>query len=113
MMNDLFDPEGGKTAKRDGMELAAENRETDLDIARRVAKSLAIGHPERLCQADQVGRVLKARYGITSLGPAAGSIFKGREWEFTGQRVLSARTTNHARELKVWRYVGPEALSYD
>ena len=45
--------------------------------------------------------------GITEkLGAASGSMFKSKEWEFTGKRIKSKRTSNHSREIKVWRYVG-------
>jgi len=53
--------------------------------------------------ADIVGKLMKERYGIDSIGPAAGALFRGPEWEFTGQRVLSSRVSNHSREIKVWR----------
>ena len=102
---DLFDFSASISAKREGMDLAADNREADLALARRVAVGIAMASPDRTCHADQVGRALKRDYGIASLGPAAGSIFKGAQWQFTGERVLSVRATNHARELKVWRLI--------
>jgi hypothetical protein len=72
-----------------------------LALARIVARQLA----ERwgTVNADHVGHEMKKRYGIDSIGPAAGSLFRGPEWEFTGQRVLSSRVSNHSREIKVWR----------
>jgi hypothetical protein len=72
-----------------------------LALARIVARQ----HAEEFCTvtADIVGRLMKERYGIDSIGPAAGALFRGAEWEFTGQRVLSSRVSNHSREIKVWR----------
>lgn len=100
----LFDLLEARARKEQGMRLAADNQPTELDLAREIAATLG-----RRCgevDADMVGRILKAQHGIESLGPAAGSIFRGKEWEFTGRRKLSARKTNHARELKVWKWKG-------
>lgn len=104
-MTTLFDHAAAIEAKETGMKLAADNRPSDLDIARQVARRLALSTPDRTTHADEVGRVLAEDFGIRSLGPAAGSLFKGGEWAFTGQRILSARRSNHARELKIWRLV--------
>ena len=103
---DLFDYQAGKARKREGMDDAAhgQNR-TPLHMARRIAKDLARSHPLRECHADAVGMELRRRGYPPSLGPAAGSLFKGREWKFTGERIPSTRTSNHAREIKVWRLV--------
>lgn len=96
----IFDATASTARKDAGMEAAARNAETDLDKARAIARELCEAHGET--DADEVGKLLHARYGIKSLGPAAGSIFKSG-FEFTGRRRKSARKTNHARELKVWR----------
>jgi hypothetical protein len=70
-----------------------------------LARIVARGHAERfgVVTADDVGKVMKDYHGIDSMGPAAGALFRGPEWEFTGQRVLSSRVSNHSREIKVWR----------
>ena len=97
----LFDLDSG-LAKRDaGMKLAADKKADLLALARVVARDYARKHGE--VHADNVGRILKAEHGVDSLGAAAGSLFKGQEWVFTGRRCESARATNHGRELKVWR----------
>lgn len=99
----LFDLDEARARKEQGMSLAAVGRKQRLTLAREIAATLG-----RRCgevDADMVGRILKAQHGIESLGPAAGSIFRGKNWEFTGRRKLSARKTNHAREIKVWRWV--------
>jgi hypothetical protein len=72
-----------------------------LTLARRVAREWATTYST--VNADQVGSMMKLHYGIDSIGPAAGALFRGPEWEFTGQRVLSSRVSNHSREIKVWR----------
>jgi hypothetical protein len=97
----LFDAIESQAKKDEGMVLAAEAGEDALVMARQIAIQIARSRPSRECHADDVGLEMEKR-GI-SLGPAAGSIFKGGGWEFTGRRVRSARKKNHARELKVWR----------
>ena len=103
---DLFDFHASKALKREGMDDAAhgQNR-TPLHMARSIAKDLARSHPLRECHADAVGMELRRQGYSPSLGPAAGSLFKGREWKFTGERIQSTRTSNHAREIKVWRLI--------
>ena len=98
----IFDYELGKQLKRQGMSVAEAANLSDLELARTIARTIA-KNGDGTCDADQVGRVLKRHYGIDTLGPAAGSLFKGEDWEFTGDRRRSARAKNHAREIKVWR----------
>ncbi len=97
----LFDSTASQEAKASGMTIAAENQPGALEMAREIALSIATEGDGR-CNADQVGRRMKG-LGYEETGPWAGSIFKGEQWEFTGERVRSARTSNHGRELKVWR----------
>ena len=93
----------GEQLRLDGMQQAAGNTKEQLDIARKVAKQIALRRKDRTVTADDVGRVLKEVYGLDTLGPAAGSIFKTNDWEFTGQWRKSKRVTNHSRMLRVWR----------
>lgn len=100
---DLFDWAESNRKKAVGMALASESRAELLEIARNIARE--IGATGSDVDADMVGQEMERRgYSVESLGPAAGSIFKGREWEFTGRRVRSSRKSNHGRELKVWRW---------
>lgn len=101
----LFDGQRSEQLKRDGMALAADNAGQYLDLARQIAREIALAHPNQECDADKVGRILKRRHGIDTLGPAAGSLFRGKEWEFTGRWVKSKRITNHSRMIRVWRLV--------
>tara|TARA_Y100000310_G_scaffold182419_1_gene182517 strand:- start:808 stop:1131 length:324 start_codon:yes stop_codon:yes gene_type:complete len=102
----LFDYARGADAKTTGMALAADANMDRLALARRLAAEIASRKLSRECNADEVGREMNRRGFGSNLGPAAGSLFKGGNWEFTGRRIRSSRVTNHARELKVWRYVG-------
>ncbi len=94
---------GGRQAKAVGMKLAATNRAGDLKTARAIARQIA-RDGDGTCDANQVGLELE-RLGIDQLGPAAGSLFKGRYWKFTGRRVTARKVADHANELKVWRYM--------
>lgn len=98
-----FDFEASQVAKITGMDHADSARAAmgPLALAREIAIRLAIQNGET--HADAVGEELERLHGIKSLGPSAGSLFKGKCWEFTGRRVLSSRVSNHSRELKVWR----------
>lgn len=89
-------PKTGEDLKREGMELAASNRAELLEDAKAAAKQLAME-----CGEVHLDMVREKVDG--DLGPAAGSVFKGAEWEFTGRRIRSTLPSNHGRELKVWR----------
>ena len=102
----LFDEKLSDKLKEKGMAKAADNTREMLVKARLIAKQIA--KKTGTANADQVGRVLKRIYMIDSLGPAAGSIFKGKEWEFTGNWVKSKRITNHSRMIREWRLTNEE-----
>jgi hypothetical protein len=96
-----FDKAASQAKKKDGMATAANNRPAALALAKFIAERLAREHGT--VNADMVGRELKLKHGIESLGGAAGSIFRDSCWEWTGEWVKSARVTNHSRMLRVWR----------
>jgi hypothetical protein len=102
----LFDEVESQRRKDEGMKAAAEAQPSLLALCRTVAVEIAVGRPDRTLTADDVGRVMWQRHDVDGLGPIGGSIFKGSDWVFTGQRIKSVRKRNHARELKVWRYIG-------
>jgi len=99
MTRTLFDAQ--ESADRKEQALAKLDSADVLTLAREVARVHA--RHFGTVNADTVGLLLKAHHDIDSIGPAAGALFRGAEWEFTGQRVLSSRKSNHAREIKVWR----------
>lgn len=83
------------------MLLAANAKDSLLCRARQVAIDIANRSDDKTCHADLVREEMGEAY--LELGPAAGSIFKGDCWVFSGRRVLSGLPANHARELKVWK----------
>lgn len=102
--DDDFDYVEGQRLKKEGMERAAKNRAEALLRARKIA--VAIGRTGCGVHADMVASLYYRRYGVRmadDLGNSAGSIFKGGEWVFTGDRTTSARKKNHGRELKIWK----------
>ena len=101
-MADLFDRARSQAEKDDGMALAAMNRRALLAHARGIAVNAARGRVTREATADDVSRILGTD-GMRRLGNAAGSLFRGKAWEFTGRWEKSRRITNHARDIKVWR----------
>ena len=102
---ELFDRDESERRKEEGMEQAADNRPSDLELARKIALELCIKNG--FTHADAVGKVLYDRHGIESLGGAAGSLFKGSPlFACTGQMVKSARKKNHGRNLYVWALKG-------
>lgn len=103
MLQTSFDFEAAQQAKETGMAAAADSARAraPLELAKEIAIELATLNGET--NADAVGELLLSRHGIESLGPAAGSVFRGGGWMFTGRRVVSSRVTNHGRELKVWK----------
>ena len=94
----------GEQLKQEGMDRAAKAKSRLLDDARQIAKVIAVDG-DGTCNADQVAEALRMRQ-MPELGPAAGSLFSGADWEFTGKRVASTQPNNHGRELKLWKYVG-------
>lgn len=99
-MTKHFDHASSQADKRYGMRLAEEAAVDLLEQARDIARRLA--RENGTVTADDVGRALGDN-GSSSLGPAAGSLFRGREWTWTGQWAPSKRRTNHGRMLRVWR----------
>ena len=95
-----FDKDESLRLKNRGMELAAQKRPELLKIARIIAKEIAVS--QGTVTADDVASELDSR-ALPRLGPAAGSLFKTADFEWTGQRVFSEQAANHGREIRVWK----------
>lgn len=92
----------GEQLKAEGMRRAAESKESQLGYARYLAVDLARDNGG-LCHADMVAAALEAE-GRPSLGNAAGSLFSGDQWTWTGEFVKSQRPHAHSNLLRLWRY---------
>lgn len=94
----------GEQLKERGMNRAAQNNRPILKVAKDVAIEIAESRGDRRCSMDDVqARLKQMGYSDRALGNAAGSVFRGGEWEFTGTRIKSVRPHAHANEIKVWR----------
>lgn len=98
----LFDLIAGLELKAQGKQRAAKRNDNLLELARSIAVEIA--ERQGTVTADDVQLKLHERgYSIRSLGNAAGSLFAGKRWEWTGERIQSRRAHAHGNELKVWR----------
>lgn len=98
----LFDSQLSEQAKETGMNQAAEAKKALLKYARELAIKLASGGKE--ISADDVQKALYEQgINIHALGNSAGSLFAGKQWEWTGRRIKSIRQHAHANEIKIWR----------
>lgn len=100
----LFDRQASQAAKVEGMERAAANNASLLELAKRVAVDVA--RRKGAITADDVALELYQKHGISplALGNAAGSLFKDkRVWQYTGVTVPSIRENAHGRLLRVWK----------
>lgn len=95
-------------ARDAGMDRAALKRKQVLSEARQLAVKIAEADPNKECDADRVQEaLLKSGFTPGDLGPAAGSIFRGSRWEFADKWKNSARVSNHAAAIRVWRLKAP------
>ena len=94
-----------RDAQRSGIAAAAYPRKEVLQLARDIAKRVALSRLTRTCSADDVYEELAIRGLVEQLGPAAGAIFKTKDWHFD-RFIESKRLTNNGRIIRRWRYVG-------
>lgn len=85
------------------MALAANNRALVLECCREALIEIAKSRPNREVSADDAARWLYDYDPHASLGNAAGSLFRGGDWEFTGRWTKSTRVISHANDLRIWR----------
>ncbi len=100
-MGDLFNYAEGIRQRDKGMEMAALKRADVLEKAKEIAVEIALQHPKRICNIDMV-RIVMDQRGIGDLGMAAGSVFKGKHWEYYGTKK-TMRVSSHGRDIKIWR----------
>lgn len=98
----LFDAAESRRHADIGIERAAENRASLVVRAREIA--VKICKRQDTVNMDEVVLCLVAEgQNIHALGPAAGSIFRDRNFEWTGKFVKSSRIHAHSNLLRVWR----------
>jgi len=99
----MFDKHAAERARQHGMTEAARGAREFLRYAREVAHELATERPGGITADDVQLALVERGHDLHRLGNAAGSLFRGPEWIFTGERRRSVRIHAHANELKVWR----------
>ena len=101
----IFDRIESQLRKDTGMKVAAENRSEALAVAREVALALGAQKIAGVTADDVKEKMMEMRLQkeLKNLGPAAGSIFKTQDWEWTGRFKPSENMSNHGRLLRVWR----------
>ncbi len=104
----VFNLSLGQALRDMGLESAQEARRDALELGRAYCRKAALSRSGSLTATADDAALGFQLAGLPPdlLGNAAGSLFKGSEWEFTGKWVPSARTSNHGRYLRVWRYCG-------
>lgn len=90
----------GMELKRKGKAKAVEHRVDALELARRVARSLAQRYGR--VSTDDVRECVEGSGVVWNLGNAAGAIFDGPEWESVGYKA-STRPSRHGGIIRVWR----------
>lgn len=95
--------------KLEGMDTALGNNFKVLKYARELAEKIGQSKPDGLVSADDVRCALEqAKIDIGS-GNWWGSLFKYSWWKATGLRTKCKHKDGHAREVRVWQYIGPKA----
>jgi len=99
----LFDYAQSIQERDKGMATAVSGRSKALETARRLARIICQLHGK--VTADDVRREFEYRGGDwTELGNAAGSLFKGKQWQSVGFEN-STVATSHARMIRVWKLI--------
>jgi hypothetical protein len=98
----LFDRAASIAAKDEGIKRAADNKASLLAFARKQAIEVAREKGE-ITADDVQARLFEKGISVRALGNAAGSLFRGKQWEWTGRFKLSERVHAHRNPLRVWR----------
>jgi hypothetical protein len=91
-----------------GIARAASTREALLDEARAIAVRICKTRGE-VTYDDVYLEMLERGLKPENIGNAAGSLFRGSQFRFTGRWSKSTRVSNHARVNRVWRLDEPKS----
>ena len=99
-----FDVAEGRKQRDAGIAQASDmlSRRFLLELARDIATLHARKHGS-VTYDDVYSEMSDKGFRPDLLGNAAGSVFRGKEWQFTGEWRQSERVSNHARVNRVWR----------
>jgi hypothetical protein len=91
----------GQEHKERELDRAEDSHASDLQAARLIRDRIAL---ERVTvTADDVREVFEKHRGVNAWGPWAGALFRGKEYEATGEFRASVYATNHGAVIRVWR----------
>ena len=97
----LFDLAEGRRLRDAGIARVRDHSPEWILEARRVA--VIIARRQGTVNANEVRAVLEPLGIVPKHHNSWGSLFSGRLWERTGERVQSQVVASHAREISVWR----------
>jgi hypothetical protein len=95
----------GKKLRDEGIDAASSPRYRSalLTKVREIARSVAAFSPLGITADDVAAHCSRHGLPFEALGKAAGGIFRGGDFEPTGEWRQSPRASNHARPQRVWR----------
>jgi len=94
----------GLAAKAEGLHQASSRSKEILRLARKISVDVAASRVDRLCTMDDVQHWLQVRgHSSQELGNAAGAVFPGTDFFWTGEWSPSKRPSNHSRWIRVWK----------
>lgn len=104
-----FNQQQGLFGKQAGKAEAQRKRKHVLHLARVVAEQVATTRASSQLTIDAVMFYLDKwhGYGPSDLGQAAGSVFRGDQWEKVGRKA-SERASSHGREVTIWKLKYPK-----
>jgi hypothetical protein len=106
-----FDLKEGERRKEEGLARAETlSRKQLLETARLYALRIA-RRSGTVTYDDVFIEMLRDGLDPAALGNAAGGVFRGREFMFTGGWEKSRRMSNHARVNRIWSLRVPEEIS--
>jgi hypothetical protein len=100
-----FDPALAERFKREAMAAAASSpaHQELLRLLRPALVRIALSRSDRSVTADHAQQwLVEHGYSPAALGNAAGSLFRGGQWELVGYR-MSARVSRHCNRVGIWR----------
>ena len=99
----LFDLPKAKKLRDAGKDRAATERRELLGVAQEYAVNLCRFLTVPITADEVYDAMAVTERHPERLGNAWGSVFKGPEWEWTGEWRQSTRVSNRGRYIRVWR----------
>jgi hypothetical protein len=98
----LFDRDESERQRDIGMAKAAASRDDVLRRAREIAIVLAAARPDGITSDDVTRALVREGYTPDDLGSAAGSVFKTKDFRWTGRVSTSSRVARHGGIQRIW-----------